>query len=156
MTTSRMRNPSGVTCGRRQPDGVVGAASIRDMPLAQRKPNAVARRRWLIPLLLVGVLFSLALVHCPKGIAALTHTAASSSSADIVGADACATADAILVDNAAHTVRPSLAMPTVVIAFNGLAAHSVITFSRGSPGNVNPLAALDGRSLLYRIGVIRR
>lgn len=131
------------------------------MPLAQRDRRSIAHRRLLVAaiVVLVGVLASLSLVHCPKGVAALTHTAVSSGiltqdSAEQPGGT-CASAEVVVPEDVKHVGRPLLAAPALITSFRDPPIHDGM-YGAYPPGNVNPLAALDGRSLLYRISVIRR
>lgn len=133
------------------------------MPLAQRDRRSIAHRRLLVAaiVVLVGVLASLSLVHCPKGVAALTHTAVSSgvlaqnSPLTEQPGGTCASAEVVVSEDVKHVARPLLAAPALITSFRDPPIHDGM-YGAYPPGNVNPLAALDGRSLLYRISVIRR
>lgn len=134
------------------------------MPLARRVRGSVTRRGLLVAalLMLVGVLASLSLVHCPKGVVALTHTMASSGSlvpssalAEQPGG-ACASPEVVIAQDAAHVMRPPSVLLESITALRDLPIHGSVRGARWQPGNMNPCAAQNGRSLLYRISVIRR
>ncbi|SKG45454.1 hypothetical protein [Mycobacteroides abscessus] len=134
------------------------------MPLARRDRGSVTRRGLLVAalLLLVGVLASLSLVHCPKGVVALTHTMASSGSlvpssplAEQPGG-ACTSPEVVIAQDTAHVIRPPSVLLESITALWDLPTHDSMCGARWQQGNMNPCAAQNGRSLLYRISVIRR
>ncbi|MBA0046646.1 hypothetical protein [Mycobacteroides sp. LB1] len=156
---------------------MIATAAAGSVAFRRRRIRKDSRRVLAgVVLVLVGVLISLSLVHCPKGIAALTKTASPQSSqvrsgplaapgTDTVGegkasagqaGGTCANADVVVSDGAGHGARPLMAAPTAAIAFADPPGLGVIDGTRRPPGNVNPLGAPDGSSLLYRLNVIRR
>ncbi|WP_100515264.1 hypothetical protein [Mycobacteroides abscessus] len=130
---------------------------------------------------LITVVVSLSLAHCSKGVAALSqiasvHDGLARSAPQSVGATAdtagmhsepagsiieqqggrCGSADVVLFDDSVNHARPLLAPPAITIAFTGPPEQDPSSRPRRRPGDINPSAALSGRSLLYRLSVIRR